>query len=460
MRMTTAQIAAAIGAHLHGSGDVAVTGCAIDSRAPASGSLFACLPGANADGHDFAAEAVQNGCAAVLAARPLPEAQAESAPVLVADDVEKAMARLARHWRRHTRAKVICLTGTAGKTTLKEMLRAILERQGRVSATSGNHNNQIGLPLTILNAAADDDFWVLEAGISHAGDMELLGDIAAPDLAIILNVGPGHTEGLGQRGVAWHKARLLRCLAQGGQALVSGDYPELASACAAMDVEPVYFSLKHKARFHISDNFATLYLDGKSFTPARPLSGLAEAENALAAAACATMLGLSQETIAQGLACAQKPRQRFSHEIWPGQIHVFDDTYNANPLSMRRMLADAAVFAAGRNLPLVAVLGEMGELGGEAERRHMELGGILAGLAPLAIFWTGAHGGAVAKGIEASGQKLHLAQNPGDLPALWRQLHLPRANFAIIFKGSRANKLELHLAALRAMLSGGEDNVL
>ncbi|MDE7065497.1 MAG: UDP-N-acetylmuramoylalanyl-D-glutamyl-2, 6-diaminopimelate--D-alanyl-D-alanine ligase, partial [Desulfovibrionaceae bacterium] len=178
-----------------------VTGVARDNRDIVPGDLFVCIPGERVDGHDFAMAAVQAGAAAVLARRELPEVP-PSVPVLRVDDTVKALGRLAAAWRMRTRAKVVGITGTAGKTTVKEVLAQVLSVQGPTERTAKNHNNQIGLPLSILNAAEDAAFWVMEAGISHAQDMEELAPVLRPDIGLVLNAGAGHTAGLGGRGVA------------------------------------------------------------------------------------------------------------------------------------------------------------------------------------------------------------------------------------------------------------------
>lgn len=455
MRLDLAQIASCLGVTLAGGqGAVEISGAAIDSRQVSSGDIFVCLPGEKVDGHDFAKAAEARGCAAVLASRELPDV---SVPVLVVPRPQEALATLARYWRGRTRARVVCITGTAGKTTLKDTLTVIMARKGKTAATRGNHNNQLGLPLTVLNAAGDEDFWILEAGISHAGDMDLLGDIARPDLAVILNVGPGHTEGLGDKGVAWHKARLLRYLAPGGCALVNGDIPELTAACDETEARVVLFSRRADADcpFRIlSDrpHHQTVCLDGEELPLATPFTGVSGAENVLAAAAAAHMLGANGEQIASGLAHVQLPPQRFHHRQM-GNAHIFDDTYNANPLSMERMLSAAADFAGEHKLPLYLLLGEMGELGEDAPRWHYKLGEQLAILRPRAVFWKGSYGEYVAAGMVAGGYDRPLSPVSDRFAEEFRAMagcELARG-FVLLAKGSRVNRLEKQVHALQAL---------
>lgn len=464
MRLCLKEIAGCLQIENSGHDSIIVNGVAIDSRKAGPDNLFVCLPGARADGHAFAAQAASAGCAAILAARPVDVA---NVPVLVVPDTEKALVALASFWRDRTRAKVVCVTGTAGKTTLKEALAAIMRSKGAVSATEGNHNNQIGMPLTILNALASDDFWILEAGISHAGDMDLLGAMARPDLAVILNAGPGHTEGLGQKGVAWHKARLLNYVRDGGKALVSSDYPDLIAACGSYKVEQCFFSSREKGdcRFYLEASgpgWQRVFLDGESHSFSTPFASVFGAENVVAAVGAASLLGATPAEISAGFSGLTLPAQRFNEIVLPGNVYLFDDTYNANPLSMERALDAAARRASLTGTAFYAVLGAMGELGEEGPRCHYDLGCHLAQIGPKAIFWKGPYREDVQNGLSAGGSRAGLvsAETPEDLAAAWQELSLETSCLTALFKGSRANRLECHLAAFRQLLARGHEHVL
>ena len=433
-----------------------LTRAVTDSREAAPGALFVCVPGARVDGHDFAVSAVERGAGAVLASRPLPEVAALGAPVFVVPDTVRALGRLAAHWRDKTAAKVVCVTGTAGKTTLKETLAAILAEHGKTARTPLNHNNQIGMPCAVLDTDGDEAFWVMEAGISHEGDMDELAAILRPDLGLILNVGPGHTEGLGGRGVAWHKARLLAHLAPGGTALVSADYADLVAEAEATGIKPVYFSAAggdapYSARIGEGAGNFQLELAGEGLTAATPFRGAFGAENAIAAAGAAHLLGLDAEEIRRGFAAATLPPQRCARKEL-GRWRVIDDTYNANPLSMRRMLEAAAAEARAASLPLVVVLGEMGELGAESAGHHEDLGRLLGELGVAAIFWKGGHGGDVRAGLAAThpdaARVWTEVKGSEDFAAAWQAPGDFPAGGLLLFKGSRANRLEELLAAL------------
>lgn len=428
-------------------------GASIDSRNVCAGQLFFCLPGARADGHDFAGQAEQNGAAAIIARRALPDI---SIPVLVVPDCEQALGMLARYWRSRTKARVICITGTAGKTSLKNALLAILSEAGKVSATKGNNNNQIGLPLTILNGYSDDDYWLLEAGISHQGDMDYLGSIACPDLAIILNAGAGHTEGLGEKGVAWHKARLLKYLNKDGQALINSSYPRLVEECRKWTEKPHLFG-KDNAEFHLcdicGDGEYVFSMNGVAQNFMTPFKSGFEWENALAAAAGASLAGVAEEAIRTGFGKVTLP----SHRNLLASIGPFiciDASYNANPMSMRANIGDASSRAANAKKPLVLILGAMGELGHESRQRHQELGRLLARIRPAAIFWTGPWIEELRNGIDqedpdaAMSPFIYEARSCDSFMRQWLIIcdSLPQGA-VLLFKGSRINRLEQYASA-------------
>lgn len=427
-----------------------------DSRAVAPGDLFFCLKGERFDAHDFAADVARAGAAAIVASRPLPGLPC---PVLLVDDTQKALGRLARAWRERFGARegaaVVAVTGTAGKTTLKELLAQTLGEVLRVAKNHKNFNNQIGLPLSILAADGAEDAWVMELGISLPGDMDELGPVIAPDLAVVLNIGPAHLQGLGDlSGVARAKASLLRHLAPGGRGLCCMDYPELWAEAQALLPQVEGFSTrnsfaKYYARFEEplpgGHGLYEIIVDGQAFWAELPACGAHFAENAAAVAGACHMLGLDAERIASGLAGANLPDQRFCCEE-AGCWRVVDDTYNANPLSMRRSI-EAARLLAGEGR-LVLVLGDMKELGPGAEAAHRELGAVVAAARPEAVFFQGEYAKAVAQG--APGVAVTRVDEPGQVLAVLAGLC---GGGTILVKGSRSCRMELHARALLAALA-------
>ena len=309
MRLDLAEIVRCLGCARDvkvADGSVAVTSVVTDSREAVPGSLFVCIAGERVDGHDYAARAVEQGAVAVLAARPL---EGLSVPVLLVQDTVRALGAVAALWRGKSSARVVGITGSAGKTTVKELLAHVLSRRGKTACNALNLNNQVGMPLCMLKTDGDEDFWVFEAGISHEGDMDELGAILQPDLALILNVGAAHTEGLGERGVAWHKSRLLAHLAPEGQALVSADYDDLVREARAVFGDVLFFTasgrpLSYRAAYAgCSDGVHgqyRLWLDGRPCDVIAPFRGDYGTENCIAVAAAAHMLGLTAEEIAGG----------------------------------------------------------------------------------------------------------------------------------------------------------------
>ena len=461
MRLKLSELATAAGCTLPPEDDRDVTAVATDSRAVRPGTLFVCLAGEHVDGHDYALKAQEAGATAILGTRA-PQAMPEGlhVPYLRVEDAVKALGSMAALWRdRCAGVRVIAVTGTAGKTTVKELLAHVLSRRGKTACNALNLNNQVGMPLCMLKTDGDEDFWVFEAGISHEGDMDELGAILQPDLALILNVGAAHTEGLGERGVAWHKSRLLAHLAPEGQALVSADYDDLVREARAVFGDVLFFTasgrpLSYRAAYAgCSDGVHgqyRLWLDGRPCDVIAPFRGDYGTENCIAVAAAAHMLGLTAEEIAAGFADAQLPPQRFARSR-RGNWDIVDDTYNANPLSMARMLDAAAESAQKR--PFVVVLGEMRELGSVADREHERLGRHLAQLRPVLVFWRGGHADAVRDGLEHglyTGKFLPVDSGEAFVQAL--REHLPaetgEQGGLMLFKGSRGNHLEELLEAL------------
>jgi UDP-N-acetylmuramoyl-tripeptide--D-alanyl-D-alanine ligase len=442
---------------------------ATDSREVGHGDVFFCIRGERVDGHDYARAAVAAGAVAVVAGRVLPDA---GAPVLVADDVAAALGRLAAAHRARSSSRVIGVTGSAGKTTVKELLAAVLSCAGETARNRLNLNNQIGMPLSMLAASGDERFWVMEAGISEPRDMDELGAVLRPDLAVVVNVGPAHLEALGDvAGVARHKARLLAWTSDangGGQGLVSADYPELVAAARAEMAGVAFFSARGAdadavevpGRMVCTARYLGAVAEGGRFLLTLedgeldltlPLRGAFLAESVAAAAGAALLAGCAPETVALGLAKAELPRQRFS--VRPAAVAgwtVIDDSYNANPLSLQRAMEAAAEMAraSGALRELVLVLGEMRELGADAVRAHREAGAQAARLGAAVVFWKGGHAEDVEQGLRAENFEgvFRAEAAPGDV----RDYLAGRAGNegVVLVKGSHSNHMEHFTSAI------------
>ncbi len=426
------------------------TGAAVDSRKARPGNLFFCLPGEKADGHDFAENAVENGALAVIATRDPFGGKRTDVPVLLVRNVARALAVIGSAHRSTARATVVGVTGTSGKTSVKETLASVLRTVGETARNPVNLNNQIGLPLSMLNASEDAAYWVMEAGISRPHDMDELGAMLRPDIALILNAGAGHVQELGDKGVAHYKARLLAYLAPNGQGIVSADYPDLVREVAAHETDAVHFSavdpeVAYYAAYRgpdgLSHGFFDLSLDGEAVRVRAPFPGSFGAENVAAIGAVAHTLGLTAREIEAGFASAELPEQRFTIREAGGFL-LIDDSYNANPLSMARMLDAASDMAKARDGNLVLVLGEMGELGAESATYHFQLGQLAADLKPKALIWKGGQGEAVGRGLRDAGYAgafMHVGDAASFTAAF---LSCNVHSGVVLFKGSRSNRLE------------------
>ncbi len=426
-----------------------------DSRLVEPGDLFVCLQGENLDGHSFARDAVHKGALAVVAERPLWNLHIE-VPVLLVQSSLQALGHLAAHWRSKFQGRVLAVTGSAGKTTVKELLASILGQRFQVSRNFKNWNNELGVPLSMLECSGREQFWVMEAGISKKGDMDVLGQILGPDMCLIINIGPAHLQGLQDlSGVAREKSRLLHYVRPGGLGVVSRDYSELIERSPAReDMRLAFFSTRNKqakfsGRYHGQNEQGQscfeLNLDGLNLGLALELHGRFMLENVLAAASAAWMLGLDPEAIRQGLEQAIIPEHRGEIKQW-GSFVIIDDCYNANPLSMRCALEYARDYAGHSDLYLL--LGDMLELGEQAGEEHEELGRFVSGLGAKHVFFIGDYSQQFQAGFNAGQEKhnLHLVQAGQQLVDCWRAIG-PSGGILLV-KASRGCRLERCLQLL------------
>jgi UDP-N-acetylmuramoyl-tripeptide--D-alanyl-D-alanine ligase len=375
--MSLSEIANVLNAK-HVGADVQFTSVGSDSRNIVAGQLFVALKGANFDGNTFAQEALKLGAAAVLVS----DESVQAEPCLVVADTRVALGALAKYWREKFDVPVIAVTGSNGKTTTKEMLTAILSiaSNGRdyVHATYGNLNNDIGLPLTLLKMNQSHQYAVLEMGMNHLGEIDYLTHIAKPDLALINNAGIAHIGELGSReNIAKAKGEIFAGLKQGGVAVINADsdYAEYWKSLNSQR-KVLTFGLKKEAdvsaHYQAGDGFSDMTL----VTPAGELSiqlhvqGEHNISNALAASATAYALGVSLEDIGRGLESFTGVYGRLERKAGINGAVVIDDTYNANPDSMKAAINVLAELTGKK----ILVLGDMGELGADAKNMHAEIG--------------------------------------------------------------------------------------
>jgi UDP-N-acetylmuramoyl-tripeptide--D-alanyl-D-alanine ligase len=406
--------------------DAIVTGpVVIDSRQAVPGALFAALPGERVDGHDYAAAAVRNGAAAILAARPLPAA---AAPVIVVADVTVALGLLARAvLDRLPGATVVGITGSSGKTSTKDLTAQVVERIGPTIAPEGSLNNEIGLPLTVLRADEATKYLILEMSARGIGHIAYLTGIAPPRIGAVLNVGRAHAGEFGSiDAVAKAKGELVEALpagtagpagSAGGVAVLNADDPNVAAMAARTRARVVTTSVAHAGlESHAdADVLATgLTLDdlGRASFTLRTRAGSApvtlrlhgahHVANALAAAAVAAELGMEVAAIADALSAATtRSKKRMElHERRDGVL-VINDAYNANPDSTRAAI-EALAHLTSNGRRGFAVLGYMAELGDIATESHEEAGRLAARAGAAAVVAVGAEAAPVLDGARAT----------------------------------------------------------
>ncbi|MBW3550530.1 MAG: UDP-N-acetylmuramoyl-tripeptide--D-alanyl-D-alanine ligase [Proteobacteria bacterium] len=375
------EIARMTGGRLAG-GDVVVEALVTDTRALSAGAgrLFVALKGERFDGHDHVAAAAQAGVAAALVERRvhIDLAEADIAQVIVAD-TERALADWAGAVHRAARTCTLAITGSNGKTSVKTLLLGILEQVGRAYANPGNRNNEIGLPLAVLDAPDDAEFSIYEMGAGKPGDIGYLTAIAKPDVALVNNIAPAHLERMGSLlGVADTKAAIYDALAADGVAVINADdafAPFFAERAHGRRM--IRFALDSSADVIARD--IRIDADASRFTLVTPageaaitlaLPGRHNVRNALAAAALALGAGASLDAIAAGLAAAQAVAGRLVARPLGGNAVLIDDSYNANPGSLAAAI-DLLAEAPG---DAWLVLGDMRELGDDAQAMHAEAG--------------------------------------------------------------------------------------
>lgn len=384
---TLAEIAEVVGGRLADADpDAVVTRPAvIDSREVEPGTLFAALPGERADGHDFAAAAVQAGAVAVLGTRPV------GVPAVVVADVVQALTALAQHVRsRIPQLTVVGLTGSAGKTSTKDLIAQVLPILGPTTATPRSFNNEIGLPLTVLRADSSTRYLVLEMGARHAGHIAHLCSIVPPSVGLVLNVGTAHVGVFGGReAIATAKSELIAALPSaeaGGLAVLNADDPLVMGMAKVSGAPVVTFGRAETADAQARDvrldeagrpHFTMAYRGAVSEVHLNNLRGEHNVANACAAAAVALGLGAELEQVAAALSRAEHVTPGRMQVIErPDGVTVINDAFNSSPDAALLSLRALAAMRAGRRT--VALLGEMRELGPDAEEGHRRVGAAAA----------------------------------------------------------------------------------
>lgn len=442
--------------------DAEFTTVSTDSRRLPAGALFVALVGPNFDGHDFVAAARERGACAALVSRPV----ADPLPQLRVADTRLALGQLAARWRTRFTGPLIALTGSNGKTTLKEMTAAILRVRGTTLATEGNLNNDIGVPLTLLRLSAVHAYAVIEMGANHPGEIAYLTGLARPDVAIVNNAGPCHLEGFGDvAGVARAKGEIFQGLGPNGVAIINRDDPHAADWAALNAGRRILdFSLDQPAavRGQVLDAAAgrlRIQADGATVDVTLPLPGRHNLRNALAATAAALAVGASLADVQRGLESLKGVGGRL--ERLPGRHGgaVIHDAYNANPASLAAAL-EAFSHEPGRKW---LVLGDMRELGPTADALHAQAGRDARAAGFERLCTLGEHSQTAAAAFGQGG--IHFDNVDTLITALNHDLQALQQRGAaalVLIKGSRGMRMERVVTAVAetgstAAHQGGHD---
>lgn len=459
--ITLKQASDFLGAQLFASAEqaeMAFGSVSSDTRAIKQGDLFVALRGEHFDGHDFLTNAVVAEAGALVVERHCPEV---NVPQLVVADTTKSFGQLGLMVRKMLAAPLVALTGSCGKTSVKEMLAQVLSVKSGVHATQGNLNNHIGVPLTLLSISSESDPVVVEMGASGPGEIRYLTNIAQPNVALVNNVMAAHLEGFGsQAGVAFEKSRIFFGLEESGAAIINLDEPyaqgwldELAEA--RPDLRLVTYSEHNDA----ADVYAThielgadgcygfdLLVRGQQVSVQLGVAGRQSINNALAAAACTHALGLSITDICKGLQAVKPVAGRVEPKQGLGGSLIVDDSYNANPGSVRAaasLLTDLSEEKVGW-----LVLGELGELGSEQDQELARLGKDIAVLGVKNLLTVGGNSATVGCGFSKQGQGVlshHVATQTEAIEFIKKQL---QENVAVLVKGSRSARMDLVVNAI------------
>lgn len=447
IHMSLSRVATVLGCGpLHS--DLTFTGITTDSRQINPGMVFAALPGETFDGHDYIKQAEECGAVAVLVCREVET----TLPVLLVADVLTALGQLAADWRQQCPAKVVGITGSNGKTTVKEMIASILRQKGAVLATDGNFNNELGLPLTVFRLDTSDDYAILEMGASNPGDIAYLAGLARPDIGVITNVGPAHLQGfISIEGVAQSKGELYASLPTEGTAIINAAEPWVDLWQSVNKAGTIsYFNgdgnVNDGGHIHArqTDDEVVICTPVGEYELQLALPGHHNLANAMAATAVCLALDASLTEIKAGLEAVKPVPGRLSLKQSQSGWTVIDDTYNANPASLYAALQ---VLAKQSGEPWL-VLGDMKELGADSRKMHAELGEAARILGVKRLF---ALGDASTATVDAFGDgAVHFSSMEELIEYLHKQL---RTGVACLVKGSRSMGME-HV--VNAISNGGE----
>ncbi|MBR1750714.1 MAG: UDP-N-acetylmuramoyl-tripeptide--D-alanyl-D-alanine ligase [Ruminococcus sp.] len=452
VNMTLKEIVEVVDGSFGYPSDIEVSSVCTDTRAIKAGCVFIALKGENFDGHDFAAQATELGAEAVITERPI-----ENAKCIVVDSTRKALLNLASYYRNKFRIPLVGVTGSVGKTSTKEMIASVLSEHFKTLKTEGNHNNEIGLPLTLFGIDEDTQAAVIEMGMNHFEEISRLSLCACPTMAVITNIGFSHIENLGsQENILKAKMEILDGCSYEAPLIINGDDKLLANVTPRGGRRTISYSMNKKTcdvyASNININGGVITLDINSKSGVTPVTvncyGEHNIKNALAAFAVGEELGMTPQEIAAGIAAFRPDGMRQNIRRKDGMTLIID-CYNAAPDSMKSgvsVLTQVEIPEGGRR---IAVVADMLELGKFAPKLHKGVGETLGSAGIDLILCYGENAkyyveGAVKKGFDKS-KAFHFETREELIDALKAQV---RQGDAVWFKGSRGMKLEEAVDAL------------
>ncbi|MFT2090155.1 UDP-N-acetylmuramoyl-tripeptide--D-alanyl-D-alanine ligase [Paraglaciecola sp. 2405UD69-4] len=425
-----------------------IKGVSTDTRSIQNGDLFLALQGPNFDGHKFIEQAQQKGAIALIVSKHVESAL----PYILVEDTRLALGHLGAAVKAQVAPKTVGITGSSGKTTVKEMVSSILARKGKVLATKGNFNNDLGVPMTLLRLEEDHEFAVIEMGANHLGEIAYTTNLVKPDVATIVNAAAAHLEGFGSLlGVARAKSEIFKGLSESGLAVVNADSQFADFWLGKLKYNKVEtFGVEKKADLYAED--IILDLDGcaqfelvtpqgrKDITLSIP--GTHNVSNALVAAALALNVGASLEDIREGLRSMTHVAGRLHVKQLTNQVKILDDTYNANVGSVNAGIDLLSSFA-GRK---ILILGDMGELGEKARFYHEQVGEYAKEKGIDQLFSLGVLSQSASDVFEDQGK--HFSGLEQLVEYVNQNVTTEKCDISILVKGSRSAKMELVVAAL------------
>ncbi len=435
------------------------TGVSTDSRTTKTGDCFFAIAGDNFDGHDFVSDAFEKGAVCAVVSREIKDSRFTDKAILVVDDTVKAIGDFARGYRRQCTFKVVAITGSVGKTTVRQIVHHVLSQHYRVFQSPKNFNNQIGLPLSLLGADPEHQIVVVELGTNHPGEIAYLTGIAQPNIAVVTNVYPAHLEGFGDiHAIAKEKLSIVEGLLDDGILIVNADLVKGLNnyQLPVTNHQIITFgksgSSDYQARNITPNGIGSRFIiDGVEVY--LPLAGPGNIENALAAWAVCSQFGITIDDFAQAVKTLSAVPMR-AEVLQIGTLTVLNDCYNANPASMKNALDILANLVLKEKRRAVFICGDMAELGRQTQDLHAELGAAVAHAKVRLLLTVGESAKIVADSAKDAAKYDLQTKSFTDALSACNNLTKFIKNYDIVLvKGSRINKLELTVKKLRELFA-------